>query len=341
MKILMKRGAGLRDVGRVLSAAEEDGLSPRIVRKDDRVTVCVPDGDSAGFRDRVGGLACVEAIRSFKTGFKLVSREFRTEDTVVHAGGVPIGGRETVLMAGPCAVESRDQIFRAAEAVRLLGGHILRGGAFKPRTSPYAFRGLGEEGLDLLAQARERFCMPVVTEVLNEGDVELVASYADLLQVGSRNMQNFTLLEAMGSARKPVLLKRGMMSTMKELLQAAEYVVAGGNPDVILCERGIRTFESSTRNTLDINAVAVLKDLSHLPVIVDPSHATGKRRYVLPAALAGMAAGADGLIVEVHPRPEEALCDGDQSLTPDGFSELVVRAGAVARAVDRDLLERP
>jgi 3-deoxy-7-phosphoheptulonate synthase len=254
---------------------------------------------------------------------------------VVAVGSVAVGGPDLVLVAGPCAVESRDQVFRAAEALARAGAHILRGGAFKPRSSPYAFQGLKEEGLAILAAARERFGLPVVTEVMAPGDVEMVAAYADVLQVGSRNMQNFSLLEACGSADRPVLLKRGMSSTIEELLLSAEYVAAAGNPNVILCERGIRTFERQVRNTLDVTAVAVLQDLSHLPVLVDPSHATGKRRYVEAAARAGVAAGADGLIVEVHPCPDEALCDGAQSLTPEGFEGLAESCCAVGRAVGR------
>ncbi|MHC4600835.1 MAG: 3-deoxy-7-phosphoheptulonate synthase [Planctomycetota bacterium] len=338
MRVLMKNGAGLKDVGRVLEAAEEGGFSPRVVREEGRITVCVPNGNSGLFRERIEAMDCVMEVKPFRARFKLVSREFRAEDSVIDVAEIRVGGKEVVLIAGPCAVESRNQLFRAAEALREAGANLLRGGAFKPRTSPYDFRGLGEEGLALLAEAREAFGLPVVTEVLNERDVPLVASYADVLQVGSRNMQNFSLLEALGPAEKPVLLKRGMMSTIEELLQAAEYVVAGGNPDVIFCERGIRTYERMTRNTLDVTAVAVLKDLSHLPVIVDPSHATGERKYVGPAARAGIAAGADGLIVEVHPSPENALCDGTQSLTPEGFVDLRRRVGAVAEAVGRRLL---
>lgn len=335
MKVTLKRGATLVAVGGVLSIAEEAGLAPYVVRENGRVSVCVPGAPADAFAERLGALEDVESVSSFRGSYPLVSREFRSRDTVVHAGGVAIGGGKLVLIAGPCAVESRDQVLRAAEALKASGAHMLRGGAYKPRSSPYAFQGLREKGLEILAEARERFGLPVVTEVVAPEDVSRVASHADMLQVGSRNMQNFRLLEAVGGADKPVLLKRGMMSTLEEMLQAAEYIVAGGNPGVVLCERGIRTFEKQTRNTLDVTAVPVLKDLSHLPVIVDPSHATGKRAYVAPAALAGVAAGADGLIVEAHPCPSEALCDGAQSLTPEMFAKLARQAVAVGAVVGR------
>jgi 3-deoxy-7-phosphoheptulonate synthase len=331
----MKQKANLSHVGEVLRAAEEYGLSPFVLRDAGSVTVCVPDADPGTFGDAVSKLTGVSKLGAFETKFKLVSREFRATDTVVPVGPVRVGGPGVVFMAGPCAVESKDQLFAAAEALAASKAHILRGGAFKPRSSPYAFQGLKEEGLRILSQARGRFGLPVVTEVISPNDVPLVAEHADLLQVGARNMQNYPLLEALGTAGRPVLLKRGMMSTIEELLLSAEYVVAAGNPDVILCERGIRTFSDLTRNTLDVTAVAVLKHLSHLPVLVDPSHATGLRQYVAPAARAGIAAGADGLIVEVHPRPEEALCDGGQSLTLEGFRKLRTGCLAVAHAVGR------
>jgi 3-deoxy-7-phosphoheptulonate synthase len=248
------------------------------------------------------------------------------------------GGRSLANNAGPCTGEGREMLLDSARAVRDAGAVMLRGGAFKPRTSPYAFRGLGEEALDILAEAREDTGLPVVTEILDPRHLERMESVADVLQVGARNMQNFALLSEVGQSRKPVLLKRGLSATIDELLLAAEYILAAGNPNVILCERGIRTFETATRNTLDVSAVPVLKSLTHLPVIVDPSHAGGRAALVEPLALAAVAAGADGLIVEVHPRPEEALSDGDQSLTPQLFAGLVERCGAVARAVGRDVL---
>ncbi len=254
------------------------------------------------------------------------------------AGRVAVGGRSLAIIAGPCSVEGRDMLLDSARAVRDAGAVMLRGGAFKPRTSPYAFRGLGEEALEILAEAREATGLPVVTEILDPRHLERMESAADVLQVGARNMQNFALLSEVGLSRKPVLLKRGLSATLDELLLAAEYILAAGNPNVILCERGIRTYETATRNTLDVAAVPVLKSLTHLPVIVDPSHAGGRAALVEPLALAAVAAGADGLIVEVHPRPTEALSDGDQSLTPELFARLVGRCDAVAHALGRRVL---
>jgi 3-deoxy-7-phosphoheptulonate synthase len=251
------------------------------------------------------------------------ARGARPEGSRVYVGDVEVGGREFVVAAGPCAVETESQMQEAAQAVASSGARLLRGGAFKPRTSPYAFQGLGEEGLCLLAAAGRATGLPTVTEVMTAEDVPLVARYADALQVGARNVQNYALLKALGSAGRPVLLKRGFSTTVEELLMSAEYVLAHGNPDVILCERGIRTFETATRNTLDLNSVAVLKQLTHLPVLVDPSHGTGRRELVTPLSKAALAVGADGLIIEVHPRPEEARCDGAQSLTPELFASLM------------------
>jgi 3-deoxy-7-phosphoheptulonate synthase len=262
-------------------------------------------------------------LRTEEKGHPLATRSARPEGSRVRVGELEIGGSEIVVAAGPCSVESEAQIHAAARAVAAAGARLLRGGAFKPRTSPYAFQGLGEEGLRLLAAAGREVDLPTVTEVLTAEDVPLVARHADVLQVGARNAQNFALLKALGAAGKPVLLKRGMSTTVEELLLAAEYVLAHGNPDVILCERGIRTFETCTRNTLDLNAVAVLKLRTHLPVLVDPSHGTGRRELVAPLSKAALAVGADGLIIEVHPAPEEALSDGAQSLTPEGFASLM------------------
>ncbi|SDC17807.1 MULTISPECIES: 3-deoxy-7-phosphoheptulonate synthase [unclassified Candidatus Frackibacter] len=257
---------------------------------------------------------------------------------IIEVGDVKIGGDELVIMAGPCAVESREQILEAAEHVKANGGQILRGGAFKPRTSPYSFQGLGEEGLKLLAEARERTGLKIITEVLDSEDLELVDNYADILQIGSRNMQNYGLLKKLGKVDTPVMLKRGYAATVKEWLLSAEYVISHGNPNVILCERGIRTFETATRNTLDLNAIALVKELTDLPVIIDPSHGTGKRSLVNPLAKAGISVGADGIIVEVHPNPEEALCDGEQSLTPNDFTSLIDDLDKVAKAVDKRLI---
>jgi len=263
--------------------------------------------------------------------YKLASRESQEGYTIISVGDVKIGGPEFVVMAGPCSIESEEQLMESAYIVKKGGGHILRGGAFKPRTSPYSFQGLEEEGLKLLKKAREKTGLPVVTEVMNTADVELVEEYADIIQIGARNIQNFPLLKKVGLARKPVLLKRGMMTTIEELLMSAEYILSAGNHQVILCERGIRTFETATRNTLDISAVPVLKELTHLPIIVDPSHAAGHWRYVIPLAKAVRAVGADGLLVEVHPEPDKALSDGIQSLKPEKFYQLMEELGRLAK----------
>ena len=274
-------------------------------------------------------------------GFKVparVSRETKPEDSVVNVAGVETGGAGVVIIAGPCAVESKEQLFDTAKAVKKGGARILRGGAFKPRSSPYSFQGLGEEGLKLLSSIRAETGLPIVTEVMDTRQVELVGQYADMLQIGSRNMQNYPLLKEVGMTRKPILLKRGMMATIEEFLLAAEYILSQGNENVILCERGIRTFETSTRNTLDLSAVPMLKQLTHLPVIVDPSHGTGIRWMVPAMAKAAVAAGADGLIMEVHYKPEEALCDGHQSLSLDEFSQLMIGLRKIAVSVDRVIL---
>jgi len=287
--------------------------------------------------DALRAMPGVSELRPEAPGYPLVSRAHKPDATRVKVEEIVIGGRELVVMAGPCAVESREQILAAADSVRRSGAQLLRGGAFKPRSSPYSFQGLGERGLELLAEAREKTGLRVVTEVVAPEDVDLVASHADMLQIGARNMHNYRLLSAVGSQPKPVLLKRGMMSTVDEMLLAAEYVVAAGNPRVVLCERGIRTFETSSRNTLDLCAVPILKERTHLPILVDPSHAAGRREWVPALALAGVAAGADGLIVEVHPDPPSALSDGRQSLTPEAFRDLMGRLGSIAPAVGRTL----
>lgn len=265
--------------------------------------------------------------------FKLVSREMKETDTVVMVGDVAIGGGTPCVIAGPCSVESREQILAAAHAVKASGARLLRGGAYKPRTSPYEFQGLREEGLELLALAREQTGLRIVTEVKDTESLPLVAEYADMLQIGARNMQNFSLLERVGELRKPVLLKRGPSAMLRELLMAAEYIVSRGNPNVVLCERGIRTFETASRNTLDINAVPILKSLTHLPVLVDPSHGMGIRKHVPAVARAGIAAGADGLIIEVHPNPDQALSDGAQSLTPEQFNALMKQVRALSEVL--------
>jgi 3-deoxy-7-phosphoheptulonate synthase len=269
--------------------------------------------------------------------YKLASREFSPSNTIFPIDGVGIGGDQVLIIAGPCSVESRGQLLEIAHAVREAGAHALRGGAYKPRTSPYAFQGLGEEGLVLLAEAREATGMPIVTEVMAPEQVPLVASYADVLQIGARNMQNYNLLHAAGESMRPVLLKRGMMATVEELLMAAEYILSHGNRQVMLCERGIRTFETATRNTTDINAIPVLKSMTHLPVVIDPSHSTGNWAFVTAIARAGIAAGADGLMVEVHTNPAEALSDGAQSLKPERFAEMIAQVSAVAKAIGRSI----
>ena len=279
----------------------------------------------------------VKEAHRIASPYKLASRSFRPGGTVVKIGDVEIGGRTVVIMAGPCSVESRDQIARSAELVARAGGKVIRGGAFKPRSSPYSFQGLGEEGLQMMREAADRNGLLVVSEVMDHTQIPLVAAYSHILQVGARNMQNFNLLREPGKTRTPVLLKRGISATIEELLLSAEYILAGGNYDVILCERGIRTFETYTRNTMDISAIPVVKRLSHLPIVADPSHGTGRRDKVAPMARAAVAAGADGLLVEVHPDPDHALSDGAQSLRPEQFEELMAQLRMIAPAVGRSL----
>ena len=291
------------------------------------------DFDKALFEVMDGVKECHRIMSSYK----LASRNFRPGGTVIKIGNVEIGGPAVVLMAGPCSVESREQIFRSAEQVAATGAKVIRGGAFKPRSSPYSFQGLGEEGLKLLREAADRHGLLTVSEVMDQTQIPLFADYADILQVGARNMQNFNLLKELGKLQKPVLLKRGISATLEELLLSAEYVLAGGNYEVILCERGIRTFETYTRNTMDISAIPIIKKLSHLPMIADPSHGTGRRDKVLPMARAAVAAGADGLLIEVHPDPDQALSDGAQSLKPEQFAELVQQLRIIAQAVGRTL----
>ena len=337
MLVVMKQHATEGQVEAVVEKIRSLGLTPHAIPGAQRVAIGITGNKGSlepSLFDQLPGVA--EAIRVSQP-FKLVSREVKEEDTVIDVGGVPLGGNALAIMAGPCSVESREQVLETAHADKAAGARFLRGGAYKPRTSPYEFQGLAEEGLKLLALAREQTGLKIVTEVMDVETLPLVASYADVLQIGARNMQNFSLLKQLGEVRRPVLLKRGPSATIKEWLMAAEYIVSRGNYQVALCERGIRTFETMTRNTLDLNAVPVLKSLTHLPVIVDPSHGIGLRAHVAAMARAGVAAGADGLIVEVHPRPEKALSDGQQSLTPSEFEELMrqvrVIAGAVGRAV--------
>lgn len=336
MVIVMSEACKKSQVAEVLAAMRAHGINPRIISPSPRVILGVVEemeGKLVGeLMESISQMGGVEGIETFDTSWKLVSYSFRQKRSTVTAGKQVIGGEKVVVIAGPCAVESRESIFEIAQAVKSYGASLLRGGAFKPRTSPYAFRGLGEEGLSYLAEASRLTGLPVVTEVLTPENVPLVARYADILQIGARNMQNFALLEAVGDQDKPVLLKRGMMATIKELLLSAEYILAKGNTQVILCERGIRTFETETRNTLDISAVPLLKVLSHLPVVVDPSHAAGRSELVPALALAAVASGADGVMVEVHSNPSAALSDGRQSLTLEAFGDLMATLGRVAEA---------
>ena len=335
MLVVMKPNATESQVAAVVEKIRSLGLLPHAIPGAQRTAIGIT-GNKGGLDPALfeGMPGVREAIRVSQP-FKLVSREVKEEDTVVDVGGVELGGKRLVVMAGPCSVESREQLLEAAAEVKAAGARILRGGAYKPRTSPYEFQGLAEEGLKLLALAREQTGLPVVTEAMDVETLPLVAKYADMIQIGARNMQNFSLLKQLGRIGKPVLLKRGPSSTIREWLMAAEYVVSHGNPRVALCERGIRTFENATRNTLDLNAVPVLKSLTHLPVVVDPSHGIGLRAHVPAMARAGVAAGADGLIVEVHPRPEKALSDGQQSLTPGEFGALMDQVRVIAGAVGR------
>jgi 3-deoxy-7-phosphoheptulonate synthase len=334
--VAMKPHATAAEFEAVVEKIKSMGLTPHPITGTERKVVAVIGNTTSVDPEDFLLPGVAEALRVSKP-FKLVSREVREEDTVVDVGGVAVGGRAIVVMAGPCSVESEEQILETARAVKRAGAKLLRGGAYKPRTSPYEFQGLREEGLKLLALARDETGLKVVTEVMNTETVPLVAEYADVLQVGARNMQNYSLLERLGTVGKPVMLKRGLSATIREWLMAAEYIVAKGNPQVMLCERGIRTFETMTRNTLDINAVPVVKALSHLPVIVDPSHGIGIRQHVPAIARAGVAAGADGLIIEVHPRPEKALSDGHQSLTIEEFEVLMRQVAVIAGATGRPL----
>jgi 3-deoxy-7-phosphoheptulonate synthase len=324
MIISMRPHASKEEVDHVCERIREFGYKVHSIVGEERVVIGVVGmGDVTACLESLEATPGVERAVRISAPYKFVSKEFKQERTQMHINGLEIGGSEFIVMAGPCSVESERQIMETAEGVREAGARILRGGAFKPRTSPYDFQGMEEEGLKLLAKARAATGLAVITEVMSDTDVRLVAEYADIMQVGARNMQNFALLKSLGKCGRPVLLKRGMSSTIKELLMSAEYLVAHGNPNVLLCERGIRTFETATRNTCDIAAVPVLNEMTHLPVILDPSHATGKRSLVPAIARAAVAVGADGLIVEVHPKPEKAVSDGAQSLTLPGFHSLM------------------
>ncbi len=335
MIVVMKVDSGEKEIDEILKRLAEQGLAGHLSRGIERTVIGVVGQTYPELRDMLELLPGVEEVIPITRPYKLSSREFQPQDTVIKVGEITIGGEELVVMAGPCAVESEEQVLETARTVKAAGAHILRGGAFKPSTSPYSFRGLGEEGLKILAQARKETGMPVITEVITPEDVELVARYADILQVGARNMQNFILLDEVGKVNKPIMLKRGMSATIQEWLLSAEYILSQGNRRVLLCERGIRTFETYTRNTMDISAIPVIEKVSHLPIIADPSHGTGKWYLVAPVALAAVAAGADGVMIEVHPSPDHALKDGAQSLTFDNFQRLMEQLVNVAASVGR------
>lgn len=335
MLIIMKPSATPQQVEAVINAVKAHGLMPHITQGIDTIIITAVGEMLDPSTDPFEVLDGVESIKRISQPYKLGSRQVHPENSVFPIDGFNVGGDDIVLIAGPCAVESKSQILETAHAVKEAGANALRGGVFKPRTSPYAFQGLGEEGLEYLAEAREQTGMPIVVEIMSQTQLELMLKYVDVFQVGARNMQNFNLLRVLGETRKSVLLKRGLSATIEELLMSAEYLLAGGNKQVILCERGIRTFETTTRNTTDINAIPVLKNLTHLPVILDPSHATGHADYVAAIARAAVAAGADGLIVEVHPDPTHAASDGKQSLKPEKFVEMVKQVKAIAEVMGR------
>ncbi len=339
MIVVMSVNATAREVSDVIARIRAMGYDVHLSEGKERTIIGVIGRGRPIDKEQIALMDGVVQVMSVTHPYKIASREYHPDDTLVPLNGVEVGGPNLTIIAGPCSVESREQIIETAHAVKEAGATALRGGAFKPRTSPYSFQGLGEEGLVYLAEAREATGLPVVTEVMDPQLVPLVGQYADVFQVGARNMQNYALLHAVGESQKPVLLKRGMSSTIEELLMAAEYILSHGNMRVMLCERGIRTFETHTRNTFDINAVAALKHLTHLPVIADPSHAVGKWEYVESIAMAAVAAGADGIIVEVHPRPEEALSDGRQSLKPERFAALVAKLRQLAPVVGRRVPE--
>jgi 3-deoxy-7-phosphoheptulonate synthase len=333
----MKMNATEDDIGAVVTRVKKEGLKTHLSQGEERTIIGLIGDERKLDRGALSRMTGVDRVVPVLRPFKLASRDFQPEDTKIKLNGHTIGGEQVIVMAGPCSIESYDQMMETAVAVKEAGAHLLRGGAFKPRTSPYSFQGMGEEGLKILADIGKETGLYTVTEVMAPDQVDVVAKYANVLQIGTRNMQNYALLNAVGKTNKPVLLKRGMMSTIEELLMSAEYIMSNGNHKVILCERGIRTFEKYTRNTLDINAVPVLKELTHLPVVIDPSHATGKWTLVKAASKAAVAAGADGLIIEVHPNPAEAVSDGEQSLKPRRFAELMNEVKLVAGAVERTI----
>jgi 3-deoxy-7-phosphoheptulonate synthase len=338
MIIVFKKEASEEEINHVIERVEKLGLKAMVSRGTERTIVGVIGPEDIIRMYPLEVFSGVEKVMPVLAPYKLVSREFKREDSVIKIkDGVEIGGKKIIIIAGPCSIESKELLREVAKKIKDSGALVLRGGAFKPRTSPYTFQGLGEEGLRILKEVAQELGIPSATEVMDTRDVELVAKYSDILQIGARNMQNFNLLKEVGQVKKPVILKRGLSATTKELLMSAEYILAAGNFNVILCERGIRTFEDFTRNTLDLSAVPVVKQLSHLPIIVDPSHATGKWGLVSPLSKAAIACGADGLLIEVHPKPEEALSDGPQQLIPDNFSALMQDLKRIANAIGRSL----
>ncbi len=337
MMIIMKSNATPQQTEAVIAKIKDLGLAVHLSQGVE-ATIIGAIGETHNIpTERFEGLDGVDIVQRITQPYKLASRQFHPENTILPIDGFTVGGDEIAVIAGPCSVESRSQILETAQAVKEAGASALRGGVFKPRTSPYAFQGLGEEGLELLAEAREKTGLPIVVEIMSQVQLDVMLKYVDVFQVGARNMQNFNLLRAIGETRTAVLLKRGLSASIEELLMSAEYILAGGNPRVMLCERGIRTFETSTRNTTDINAIPVLKNLTHLPVILDPSHSTGHAAYVSAVARAAIAAGADGLMIEVHPDPAKAVSDGKQSLKPEAFAEMVNQVGQIAQIMGRRL----
>ena len=337
MMIIMKTNATPQQVEAVIASVKSAGLNVHLSQGVEATIIGAIGETHNSPTELFEVLEGVEAVQRITQPYKLASRQFHPENTIMPVDGFTVGGEEIVVIAGPCSVESRSQIIETAVAVKEAGASALRGGVFKPRTSPYSFQGLGEEGLEFLAEAREKTGLPIVVEIMSQVQLDVMVKYVDVLQIGARNMQNFNLLREVGETRTAILLKRGLSATIEELLMSAEYILAGGNQRVMLCERGIRTFETATRNTTDINAIPVLKNLTHLPVILDPSHATGHADYVAAIARAGIAAGADGLIVEVHPDPTRAVSDGKQSLKPEAFAAMVKQVGQISQVMGRSL----
>jgi 3-deoxy-7-phosphoheptulonate synthase len=337
MLVVMEAAASAEQIDAVVRHIERLGLKAHPIPGAHRTAIGITGQQAAKDPANVENFPGVKEVILVTQPYKLVSREAKPDDSIISVGGVDVGGNGVVVVGGPCAVESLDQTRTIAEAVKRAGGQLFRGGAYKPRTSPYSFQGLGEPGLEILARVREEFDIPVITEAIDQESLQLVDRYADCIQIGARNMQNFALLKAAGRARKPVLLKRGMSATLEELLLSAEYIMSEGNYNVILCERGVRTFADHTRNTLDLSVVPAIKRMSHLPILVDPSHGTGKRTKVLPMSRAAIAVGADGVLIEVHHKPEEALSDGPQAILPKAFEQLVREVDAIAQVLGRRL----